>query len=215
MFRVTTYKPLLLALSLSILFTQFGFLNDAEAGVVLKKVENYYPVTGKNGAQIFKSFAATKRKLRNKHLFGGNYSIASTDFKIEIGEVNKINKGGYCRITDAEIILNVEYTYPNWVDENSANSSVKYEWSKFMNYVTWHENQHVELAKEFVGEYIALLRRTKFPLLTNCTSLPKEVRNHKNKLHKAHLRKQKLFDRKEGGFSGLGRKHLLALKRSK
>lgn len=207
-----SYKLFFLALVSSLVLT-FGF--NAKAAVIIKAKHAYYPVTGKNGAEIFKSFAATKRKLRNKHLFSAKYAIADTDFKIEIGDVKKTERGGYCRITDADIILNVVYTYPNWVDEEKSNTAVRTEWAEFMKYVVWHEEQHVKYAKEFAANYIELLRKTKFPLLANCTSLPKEVRKKRNAMHKAHLRRQNLFDRKEGGFSGLGKKHLSSLRRVK
>lgn len=212
MFKNSIAKIFTLSLSASLLS---GLFSLAQAGVIIREKISYYPVVGSNGREIIKSFKANKHKVNHKHLFGGKYTIAAADFRIEVENVKKINRNNYCRIIDADIIVNVSYTYPKWKNVNSASKMMRAEWAKFLEYAVWHEKQHVKLAENFAKDYLQLLRVTKFPILANCTGLPEKVNKKRMRLYKKHLKQQKLFDLKEARSVGLGKKRLASLMRAK
>ncbi len=187
----------------------------SNAGVVLKERSTFYNVKGLTGRQIFRGFGVKKSSSKKTLNFGGRHAIASTDFVVDVKNIRKTRRRNSCVIADADIVISVNYTFPRWVDEAKASPNMRNEWAKFMQYVVWHEKHHVNLAQEFAGQYLHLIKQTKYPLLEGCASLPDKARARLKKLVKLHENKQKLFDRKENQVAGKSRQMQVALKRAK
>lgn len=185
-----------------------------QAGVIVKEKTNFYDVSGATGKQIFRKFGVNKVSKGNSLHFGGRHAIASTDFVVEVKNIKKAIVANNCRITNANVLINVTYSLPRWTDAQKASPNMRNEWSKFMDYVIWHERHHVKLAKDFAKKYLALIKETRYPALANCSSMPKEAKNKLKKLVKFHKRTQQAFDRAENLSGGKSRETQNALRRA-
>lgn len=202
-------------LLLYILCTPLTSTTTALAGVIIKERSNFYKVYGVTGRQISRSFGIKKPSSKNSLNLGVGHAIARTDFRIEVKNIKKIERNNSCIITDADILVFADYTFPEWIDSAKASSSMQNEWDKFMQYVVWHEKYHVELARRFSEQYLKLIKEIKYPLLADCSIVPKEAKTRIKKLFKLHQSKQRAFDRKENQLQGKSRKIQAAFKRAK
>jgi predicted secreted Zn-dependent protease len=53
-----------------------------------------------------------------------------------------------CELVDAEVLLEIEYTYPQWVAVGNPHPDLYDEWHDFMVHVTQHEEHHGALAAD-------------------------------------------------------------------
>lgn len=204
-----------LIFGIHIIILALAFSYPAQARVVVKEQTIFYNVQGTTGRAISRGFGIRKASSRSSLNFGGSHAIARTDFVVEVKNIKKIARNNHCRVTNADIVVSVKYTLPNWIDKAKASPNMRREWAKFMDYVIWHEKHHVTLAREFAGQYLQLVKQTKYPLLANCSSLPEKEKARLKKLVKLHQQKQKLFDRRENQISGKSRLIQAAFKRAK
>jgi len=54
----------------------------------------------------------------------------------------------HCELVDAEVVLNIVYTYPQWIAVGNPHPDLYDDWHEFMVHVTQHEEHHGALAMD-------------------------------------------------------------------
>ncbi len=195
----------------SFLITQVFDVSQSQARVILKEKTKFYSVTGKTGAELYKSM------LRNGPDHGGGRKdiLASTAFTFDFkNDVFKVRKDR-CILTNLDIVVNVTYTYPKWRGSKSASAETRKAWKKFEKIAILHEQEHVKITKKFASDYEKILKKSRRRASTECQNMSGIEKIRSSFAIRKHERLHRRFDRRDLKRGGRGYKALLALVKAK
>jgi len=160
---------------------------------VLKEKVTHYNVSGNNGREIFKAMLDNGPRLGRKD----DHALATTEFELDIQEVDGYVENGRCHVTDVIVELMVKYTYPKWRGSRTASKETRNAWKHFSETVVWHEKQHVAIARDLALDYEKIIKKTRFRAKAECSPNEVALRFRFNTANFRNNRKQKLFDRRD------------------
>lgn len=166
---------------------------SSKAKVILKEEVKYYDVRGKNGAEIYRSMIANGPKIDGKR----GHALATTEFGMELQNVNFQVKNGRCQANSLDVMLKVKYTFPRWQDRTRGTKKTRLAWKHFANVVNWHEKQHVRIATDLAREYEKSFKKTKFRHKGTCSTDSLGLRMRLGSAFFKNNRAQRQFDRKD------------------
>lgn len=145
----------------------------------------YYPVSGKNHAEIVRS-------VRRFAPRGGRaYGIGFIDF---YPDYDMRQKDGQCRVTKAETGLSIKLKLPEWKGPKDAPRAAARLGRHFERAIRRHEMQHVKIAERYARIMTRDLKKLKPE--KNCWALRRTARDLIRKIKKQHVGSQKAFDRR-------------------
>lgn len=165
----------------------------AEARVVVKERTKYYNVSGKTGAQLFKSISRRGPKVGSSR-----HAIASMRSDLRVRNVKPGIRGSRCVIKSADIVLNITYTYPRWNGRKSARPAVRKAWDRFMAKAIQHEKKHGQIARRHARDVDRTLRGLRGRVSRQCADFGRGAERKLQRLAQSAVRRHQRFDRREG-----------------
>lgn len=186
-------------------------ISHLHAKVILKEKVKFYTITGKTGAELYKSM------VKNGPDHGGNKRnvLASTSFKFNFQNDDFTIKRNRCILTNLDIVVDVTYTYPKWRGSKSASAETKKAWKKFEKIAVLHEKEHVKITRKFANDYEKALKKSRRKASDDCAKQSVGEMFRTTYQIRKHERLHKRFDRKDLGKRGRGYKALLELVKAK
>ena len=165
---------------------------SAEARVIVREKTKYYSVYGKDGRSLYASIR--KRGARGA---GARHAIATTRSKMDLRNVKSGVRGRNCVIKDADLVLDLTYSYPRWRNQRKASARTRAAWSRFFARVKRHEETHGRIAKKYAARILREMKRQKSSVRSGCRD-----RNGRNARRLSRLliglqKEQLRFDRRE------------------
>jgi len=140
--------------------------NNAHAEVFINKKVAYYDISG-----------LTSNTLRRQMLKNGprnqlsTRSHAMTQWKLS-SELDYVDTNDGCEVRNVDVTIDIESTYPRWLNRDDAHPQVKARWDGFyralVEYEDMHVNNGIEAAKELEQKLI-LRSESSNRLLNNYT----------------------------------------------
>ncbi|MEM8651477.1 MAG: DUF922 domain-containing protein [Pseudomonadota bacterium] len=183
----------------------------ANADVILKKKTKFYKVTGSNGVELYRSMASNGPDHGNSR----QDVLASTSFKFDIKNVKAELQGNRCVVTDVDIIVDVTYTYPKWAGSRKASKATRKAWREFSELAVWHEEQHVNITKNFAKAYEKVLLKSRRRASNGCQQQTLSETFRTNIAFRKHERLHRRFDRQDLKRGGRGFEALKNLHKAK
>ncbi|MBO6717453.1 MAG: DUF922 domain-containing protein [Rhizobiaceae bacterium] len=145
----------------------------------------YYPVSGRNHAEIVRS--VRRFAPRNGYAYGMGFIDFHPDYDVT-------SRRGECRITRADTGLSIHLKLPEWRGPDDAPASAVRLGRRFERSIRDHEMQHVRIAERYARQMSRSLMGIKGQ--ENCWALRREARDVIASVKRAHLAAQKAFDRR-------------------
>ena len=141
----------------------FTYVETAFARVKVSERTKYYNVTGKTGRQLYSSMKRRGPKSGSRHDL-----LASTDWEVDIQNVQIAVRGNRCVVTKGDVVVKITYTYPRWRNRRRASRQVQRNWQKFMAELKKHERHHAHIVRAYAKKLHRNLRRATGRISKNC-----------------------------------------------
>jgi predicted secreted Zn-dependent protease len=145
----------------------------------------YYPVSGRNHAEIVRS---VRRFAPNA---GRAYGIGFIDF---YPDYEIASERGKCRVRNADTGLSIQLKLPEWKGPKDAPRSAVRLGQHFERAIRSHELQHVKIAERYARTMSRELLKLKPQ--ENCWTLRRNASELIKKIKRQHIDSQKAFDRR-------------------
>lgn len=168
------------------------FAGPAFSKVIVKEKTSYYKIKGTTGVQLAEAMlAGGKRNINLRH------AIAATATSYKIGDVDIQVVNGRCRVTSAEVVVDIEYIYPKWTQEKRATRKLRAVWSQFFRELVRHEQTHGKIAKEGARQLERELLRVSGTVGLGCRDFGAFSTLRLNAIGRQLQNRQLAFDRRE------------------
>lgn len=145
----------------------------------------YYPVSGKNHAEILRSVRRFAPRA------GRAYGIGFIDF---YPDYDFSAKSGACRVTRADTGLSIQLKLPEWKGPNDAPRAAVRLGRHFERSIRQHELQHVKIAESYARRMSRELLKLKPE--ESCWGLRRKAGDLIKRVKQHHINAQKAFDRR-------------------
>lgn len=169
------------------------FAVPANSKVKISERTKYYSVSGKTGAQMFRSITRRGPKTRRD-----GHAIATTKTSIKFRNIKTAIEGRVCVIKNIDVILNLTYTLPRWRGSRHASPKTRKNWEKFLALVEKHEATHGRISREYARKLHARMKRLTGKVSRGCEDFGKFHSRSLRLAEKEFTRRHRAFDRREG-----------------
>ncbi len=151
--------------------------------------------------KYFPVYGATPRELQASILTNGPFNqIVQRHVNAECGwrlnwKFEHIQEKNQCRIGKFKIILSTEITFPQWMNPEAADDTVRTLWKKVAHDIRVHEDGHKANGVQAAN---ILARRLKaLPPHDSCEALNAEISREGARIHREHALLDRAYDRTE------------------
>lgn len=166
----------------------------AQAGVTLAERTQSYKVSGRTGAELWRSIS--RRGPRENH------PASATEMRMTIGNVRIAMRGNRCTVSGIDVQLAVVTRYPRWTGRRRAGRDLRDRWRQFSARIRRHEAKHITITREFASAVRREIRQAQ-RRGSDCSRAGRSLLQRIEALRRAHDRRQRQLDRREGGTSRL------------
>jgi len=149
-----------------------------------------YTVFGNTTSQISNQIRACSPVL-----LGGNRFAASTDYVINWAFQYQTTENGLCKITNANVGINIAKILPSWQPSNGATVGTQNAWNSFISNLDNHEEGHVRLDRQYANQILSMLQN--YPE-TSCETIQVAANDRANALISQLDQANKLYDQTTG-----------------
>ena len=170
-----------------IISTIISLLSTTVAAEPTVNIETkYYSIYGSSANELREAMN-TKSPVRQS----GNTYDAYTSWYVN-WRFNWDSYNGECYMTKVTTTVDVEFTLPQWINRNEANSSLKEHWDNYYSALIDHENGHkdfgINAAREIESKLLTLSSK-------RCSSLEKKANSLGTSIINKYATKEKRYDR--------------------
>lgn len=156
--------------------------------LVVEESTIYYPVQGRNRAELMQSLRVPDSGQRSRQAHG----LTRSDFRVE----SQLEQGrDACIVRELTIKLVVRIDLPRWNDAVPVPKALQDDWKQVQERTARHEARHRQYALDAANDlYQTLLQRPPDEL---CTQLAKAMREHSNRVRARWQLRDTLLDQND------------------
>lgn len=143
----TTVRPRLLALSLLLLLSSPAAaslqpsISHPQPGLTVSTRAVYYRITGRTAADL----RGQMNRFGPVDYFTGKRYDAFANWNFSWSYHDRVS-AGECRITSADVLVELKYTYPRWLWPSSVSAALMSSWNRYLKALRVHEQGHGAIA---------------------------------------------------------------------
>lgn len=162
------------------------------AEVRVKSTTSYYKVSGTDGKQLHENMISEGGKR-----IPITHAIAATQYDYDYLEPKIGVKNGKCVIENVDVLLNVEYIFPQWTNRKRGSLQLRGHWDNFSRELKRHEEEHGRIALKGAKELEKEFRKIKGNTALGCRDMGRFAAYRLSAIIRKTRAEQKAFDRRE------------------
>lgn len=184
-----SYSTLLVCL---VLFGMMMTAGESFAEVKVRAKTTYYDVRGKTGKVLNENMISEGRK----HITI-SHAIAATRYDYDYTDPKIVLRGNRCEVEHVDVIVNIEYIYPRWLDQGRASAGMRRNWATFWKALKRHEEEHGKIAIEAGRLLEKEIRKMHGNAVFECRDMGRLAGFRLANVLRKTAMKQRAFDRRE------------------
>lgn len=157
----------------------------------LSKTYSYFSVNGTTLDQL--EMELTTRGPQVSSTGRRHAGATQLEFNTRLGYAEK---GGYCRVSEAQVSVKAKVILPRWGQRSRATQEVRTVWDTLSSDIKRHEEGHLVIARNYARELEEALRR--LDRQRSCERVGQKAQETAARILEDHDREQVHFDRVEG-----------------